>query len=59
MRFTFRDVFFNLYKGVFNKNKIQHLGRWKIKDNKDSMIRLDRSNHDHCGTCGLYSKIKK
>lgn len=30
------------------------LGRWSIVSEKDLFMRSDRSNEDHCGTCGAY-----
>jgi hypothetical protein len=34
--------------------EIKHLGRWNI-DRDDSIVnkKIDLSNYDHCGTCGI------
>lgn len=37
-----------------NKTDIKHLGRWDITyDKKVINKKIDFSNYDHCGTCGI------
>ena len=42
-------------KLVDKMTKVDHkiLGRWKIDSDKITKIKVDYSNHDHCGTCGI------
>lgn len=36
------------------KEKIKHLGRWGIDyDTKVINTKIDLSNYDHCGSCGI------
>jgi hypothetical protein len=39
---------------------IKHLGRWNI-DRDDSIVnkKIDLSNYDHCGTCGISTQDSK
>jgi hypothetical protein len=42
------------------KNNIKHLGRWGIDyDTKIINTKIDLSNYDHCGSCGIKNKNKK
>jgi hypothetical protein len=43
------------FSSVFPQGiEIKHLGRWNI-DRDDSIVnkKIDLSNYDHCGTCGI------
>ena len=47
--------FKNLLSSVlFQKSEIKLLGRWNLESD-DSIVntKIDLSNYDHCGTCGL------
>lgn len=50
----------NLFKLLSTKKEnTLNLGRWKINYcNKEINRKIDLSNTDHCGPCGMY-KIKK
>jgi hypothetical protein len=41
-------------------NDIKHLGRWDIVyDSKIINKKIDLSNNDHCGSCGISSDFQR
>jgi hypothetical protein len=51
----------NLLKLLLTKKEIKmNLGRWKIDYcNKKINRKIDMSNTDHCGPCGIDKLVKK
>ena len=48
-----------IVKKLWVKESPNPLGRWKIEYcNKTLNNKIDLSNEDHCGPCGLYIKSK-
>ena len=31
------------------------LGRWRVEASSQTILKIDRSNEDHCGPCGQYA----
>ncbi len=57
---SFKEIIYNLFlnKFMFKKQFIP-LGRWNIEYcNKKINRKIDLSNVDHCGPCGINSKNK-
>jgi len=61
MRNLFGILKKRLYEFFDRSNKKNPLGRWTIEDcQKKVNYKVDMSNEDHCGPCGLYkSKVNK
>ena len=55
------EIIYNILSNRFNsKTQIIKLGRWDINYNKKIINRkVDLSNEDHCGPCGIYFKTNK
>ena len=53
-------TFIQVAKNMFLPEQKIALGRWgTIYNNRLVNSRVDRSNEDHCGPCGLYAIEKK
>jgi hypothetical protein len=49
-----------LKKKPMRNNDIKHLGRWDIVyDSKIINKKIDLSNNDHCGSCGISSDFQR
>ena len=50
----------SLMSKLFPKKEMpKHMGRWRIEDcHKQTNLRVDLSNEDHCGPCGQYALSK-
>lgn len=57
MRNTFIMLKTRLIEIFYKKQLKVKLGRWTIEDcQKKTNSKIDNSNEDHCGSCGLYKK---
>ena len=54
-----RQYIKNITPGKVISKNVNNLGRWSLLECEKSVNeRIDRSNHDHCGPCGINVKIK-
>lgn len=54
---TFRTI--KVYISSFLKTDLTLLGRWKLDNFKQTKLKIDMANMDHCGTCLFKANLPK